>query len=109
MRKIKNNVMMLIAVLPIVAYLLSIFKTGTFPNFYDTVVNTFGDFGSFFYPIITPLLQGFVEIADSNGISLLGWFIGYYVALLFTLLLFELFTFVITFFMNKIDNIKGGA
>ena len=109
MRKIKNNVMLILALLPLSAYLFSVFRLGEVTNFLEVVQAAFGDFGAFFEPILTPLLTEFVSITDAAGVELVSWIIGYYVTFLLAYILYELFTFVITFFMNKIDNIKGGA
>lgn len=109
MRKIKNTVFMLLAVLPLAAYLFAVFRSGTTPDFLGTVTAAFGDYGAFFEPIISPMLANFVSLASSEGIALFAWLIGYYVSLLLVYLIFSLFTFLITMFMDKIDSIKGGG
>ncbi len=108
MRKIKNNVFLLLALLPLATYLFVVFRSGTAPDVLVTLENAFGSFGAFFEPIITPLFTEFVEITDSAGVALLSWCIGYYIALLFAYLVFSLFTFLITMFMDKVDHIRGG-
>ncbi len=108
MRKIRNNVFMILAVLPLLTYLLLVFRDGTAPAFLGTVTDAFGHFGNFFTPIITPLLTNFVALADPAGVATFAWIIGYYITLLFVYLVFSLFTFLITMFMDKVDSIKGG-
>ena len=108
MRKIKNSVFMLLALLPLVAYLLCVFRGGSVPDFVATVQAAFGKFGMFFEPIITPLLSNFVSLSDSAGITFFSWLIGYYISLLFVYVVFSLFSFLITMFLDKIDSIKGG-
>ena len=107
MRKIKNNVMLIIAILPLGAFLLAVFRTGNVPNFLTVVQSAFGDFGAFFEPLLIPLFTEFVAITDSAGVALLSWIIGYYVALLFAYIVFTLFTCLITLVMDKIDKIGG--
>ena len=108
MRKIKNNVFMLLALLPLVSYLLCVFRGGSVPEFVTTVQTAFGDFGAFFKPIITPLLTNYVALSNNAGVAFFCWLIGYYITLLLVYLVFSLFTFLITMFMDKIDSIKGG-
>lgn len=108
MRKIKNNVFLVLVLLPLVSYLLCIFRGGSVPEFVSTVQTAFGDFGAFFKPIITPLLTNLVKLSDSVGVSFFSWLIGYYITLLLVYLVFSLFTFLITMFMDKVDSIKGG-
>ena len=108
MRKIKNNVFLVLALLPLVSYLLCIFRGGSVPEFVNTVQTAFGDFGAFFKPIIAPLLMNLVNLSDSAGVSFFSWLIGYYITLLLVYLVFSLFTFLITMFMDKVDSIKGG-
>ena len=108
MRKIKNNIFLALALLPLVAYALSIYRTGTVGQFVPMVTFALGDFGMFFVDIITPLLSEFVSLADSPGIQFFAWIIGYYVTLIFVYLVFSLFTFLVTLFMDKIDSMKGG-
>lgn len=107
MRKLKNKIMLVIAILPLGAFLLAVFRTGNVPNFLTLVQTAFGDFGAFFEPLIAPLLMEFVAITDSAGVALLSWVIGYYVALLFAYIVFTLFTCLITIVMDKIDKIGG--
>lgn len=108
MRKIKNNVFLLLALLPLLSYLLCIFRGGSVPEFVSTVQTAFGDFGAFFKPIITPMLTNYVALSDNAGVAFFCWLIGYYITLLLVYLVFSLFTFLITMFMDKIDSIKGG-
>lgn len=108
MRKIKNSVFMLLALLPLASYLLSIFRGGSVSEFVTTVETAFGTYGGFFEPIITPLLTEFVSLSDSAGVAFFSWIIGYYITLLFVYIVFSLFTFLITIFLDKIDSMKGG-
>ncbi len=108
MRKIKNNVFMVLALLPLLTFLLMIFRNGTSPNFLQVLTDTFGDFGMFFRPILTPVLTDFVQLTDEAGVALFTWLIGYYITLLFVYIIYNLFTLLITICMDKIDNIKGG-
>lgn len=96
MRKIKNNVFLLLALLPLLSYLLCIFRGGSVPEFVSTVQTAFGDFGAFFKPIITPMLTNYVALSDSAGVSFFCWLVGYYITLLFVYIVFSLFTFLIT-------------
>lgn len=108
MRKIKNNVFLLLALLPLISYLFCVFRGGSVPEFLTTVQTAFGNFGMFFKPIITPLLTNYVALSDNAGVTFFCWLIGYYITLLLVYLVFSLFTFLITMFMDKIDSIKGG-
>ena len=108
MRKIKNKIMLILAALPFLTYLLVVFRSGEAPEFLLTLEATFGHFGMFFEPLITPLLTEFVALTDTVGVAIFAWFIGYYVTLILVYLVFSLFTFLITIFMDKIDAIKGG-
>ena len=107
MRKIRNNVMLIIALLPLLAYLFAVFRSGTVPNFLEVCQSSFGDFGAFFLPLLTPLFTSFVPLTDVAGVALLSWIIGYYIALLFTYIVFTLFTCLITLVMDKIDKLRG--
>lgn len=78
------------------------------PEFVSTVQTAFGDFGAFFKPIITPMLTNYVALSDSAGVSFFCWLVGYYITLLFVYIVFSLFTFLITMFLDKIDSMKGG-
>lgn len=77
MRKIKNNVFMVLALLPLVSYLLCVFRGGSVPEFVTTVQTAFGDFGSFFKPIITPLLTNYVALSDNVGVTFFCWLISW--------------------------------
>ena len=94
MRKIKNNVFMVLALLPLVSYLFCVFRGGSVPEFVTTVQTAFGDFGAFFKPIITPLLTNYVALSDNAGVTFFCWLIGYYITLLLVYLVFSLFTFL---------------
>ena len=108
MRKIKSNTMLLFALLPVLTFLLVIYRSGEAPEFLSTLESTFGHFGMFFEPLLTPLLMEFVPLTDTVGVSICAWIIGYYVTLILVYLVFSLFTFLITIFMDKVDKIKGG-
>ena len=107
MRKIKNNVMLIIAILPLGAFLLAVFRSGNVPNFLTLVQTAFGDFGAFFEPLLMPLFTKFVALTDGAGVALMSWIIGYYVALILAYIVFTLFTCLITLVMDKIDKIGG--
>ena len=84
------------------------FRTGEVPSFVSSVETVFGSYGSFFTSIITPLFTSVgVVLCDSSALSFMSWLIGYYVCLILLYLVFSLFTFLITMFMDKIDSIKG--
>ncbi len=107
MRKIKSNIFFILAALPLLTYVIALCKLGEI-DFLTTATNAFGSYGEFFTPLITPLLTKFVPLADSAGVAVFAWLIGYYVTLLMVYLVFSLFTFLITLFMNKVDSMKGG-
>lgn len=107
MRRIKHTVFLILALLPLAAYLFAVFRSGTVPGFLTTVETAFGDFGGFFEPLITPLLSELVELTDTTGVAVFAWIIGYYVVLILVYLVFSLFTFLITIFMDKVDRIGG--
>lgn len=107
MRRIKHTVFMILALLPLAAYLFGVFRSGTVSDFLSTVQTAFGDYGEFFEPMITPLLTDFVALADTTGVAVFGWLIGYYITLILVYLVFSLFTFLITIFMDKVDKIGG--
>ena len=107
MRKIRNNVMLIIALLPFLTYLFVVFRAGSAENFLEICRYAFGDFGAFFLPLLTPLFTSFVALTDGAGVELLSWIVGYYVALLFTYIVFTLSTCLITLVMDKIDKIRG--
>ena len=99
--------MLIIALLPLAAFLLAVSRSGTVPNFLEVMTSAFGNFGAFFEPILQPLFINFVALSDGAGVALLSWLIGYYVALLFAYLVFSMFTFLITLIMDKFDKIGG--
>lgn len=107
MRRLKNKILLVLAVFPLLIYALSVFRTGELISFYDAVTPVLGDYGAFFEPAVTALLTNFVELANAAGVQLICWLIGYYTILLFAYILYSLFTFLITFFMDKIDKMKG--
>ncbi len=110
MRKIKNNVFMLFAVLPIAVFFTILGREmyyGNVVTFLEAVQPVLGDFGAFFEPIIRPLFMDFVALSDEIGVANFAWVLGYYVTLLFINVLWSLFTFLITIFMDKVDRIKG--
>ena len=69
MRRIKHTVFLILALLPLAAYLFAVFRSGTVPGFLTTVETAFGDFGGFFEPLITPLLSELVELTGYDGSS----------------------------------------
>lgn len=107
MRKLKNSVMLILALLPLITYCLSVYQTGNIISFVDAMELAFGEFGIFFVDIITPLLTSFVPLTNTAGVELFAWLIGYYVVLLFVTIVFNLFTFLVTMVMDQIDKIKG--
>ena len=98
---------MVLALLPFLVYLLMVFRTGELPSFVPAVTDVLGKFGGFFTPILTSLLSDLVDLSDASGIVFFSWLVGYYVVLLLVYLVFGLFTFLITMFMDKVDSIKG--
>lgn len=108
MRKIKNNVFMVLALLPLVSYLLCIFRGGSVPEFVSTVQTCIRRFRRVLQAIITPMLTNYVTLSDSAGVLFFCWLVGYYITLLFVYIVFSLFTFLITMFLDKIDSMKGG-
>lgn len=93
--------------MPPLAYLLVVFRSGEAPELLPTLQTVFGDFGAFFEPILTEFFNGFVNLADAAAISLIAWLFGYYVVLILVFVLFSLFTFLVTFFTDKIDRMRG--
>ena len=107
MRRLKNKVMLVLAVLPLLTYALVVFRSGVAPEFVTLMQETFGAFGAFFEPLFTPLLTEYVNLTSVEGVAFFSWIVGYYISLLFVYLIWSLFTFLITLFMDKIDKIGG--
>lgn len=108
MRRIRTKIFFCLAVLPLLVYVLTVFRSGTAGNFVLIMTTAFGGFGAFFVDLISPILLDLVPLSSEAAVQTFSWMIGYYVSLLLVYLIFSLFTFLITIFMDKIDSIKGG-
>jgi hypothetical protein len=107
---------MVLALLPLIIFILSVWGTARnsedpmscFSTAYDVWTAYFGSFDSFFEPILTSFLTSFVPLTDSLGVLVFSWLLGYYISLLLVYVVFSLFTFLVTMFLDKIDSMKGG-
>lgn len=108
MRKIKNTVFLLLALMPILTYLLVVFRTGDATSFATVVQAAFGQYGGFFSDILSTMFSEGLNMADSAGVITFVWLIGYYISLILVYLVFSLFTFLLTVFSDRIDRIRGG-
>lgn len=107
MRKIKNSVLLLFALLPFLVYLLYVIRTGETPSVHTFLVSVFGDYSMFFFPKLV-FFRDSIQLVDTVGARIFAWFMGYYIFLIVMYVVFSMFTFLITMFLDKIDRIKGG-
>lgn len=107
MRKIKNSVLLLFALLPFLVYLFYLIRTGEAPSVHTFLVSVLGDYSMFFFPKIV-FFRDSISLVDTAGAKIFSWFMGYYIFLIVMYVVFSMFTFLITMFLDKIDRIKGG-